>query len=109
MMAAIQLNDPDPLYWVLVYLAASVVAGNRYLDSGLTTFTSITTGMVLAGILIAFPGTIEYFMADVFMEGNFTSIYGEMTAEKPYIESAREFGGLFIAAIYLLLCKRNSA
>lgn len=27
LMAAIQLNDPDPLYWFLVYAAVAVIAG----------------------------------------------------------------------------------
>lgn len=47
---------------------------------------------VIPGLLISMPGTGDYFAAE-----DYGSIYGGMSAEKPYIESAREFGGLFVA------------
>jgi len=95
--AALQLNDPDPLYWVTVYLAAGVVAVAAFRGRFLKTLSKVSIGLALAGLLISIPGTGEYFGAD-----DYGSIYGGMSAEKPYIESAREFGGLFIAVAYLV-------
>lgn len=97
-MAAIQLNDPDPVYWVAVYLAASLLSGALCLGLRLETLSKVVVGMVIAGLLISGPGVVEYFAAD-----DFSAIYGHMTGEKPYVESAREFGGLVIVAIYLAL------
>jgi hypothetical protein len=97
-MAAIQLNDPDPLYWVVVYLSAALLSGALCLGSRLQTLSKVVVGMVVAGLLISGPGVIEYFAAQ-----DYSSIYGSMSGDKPYVESAREFGGLVIVAIYLAL------
>jgi hypothetical protein len=97
-MAAIQLNDPDPLYWVAVYLVTAVLSGGLCFGSRLETLSKVTIGMAMAGLFISGPGVIEYFTAE-----DYTSIYGKMLGEKPYVESAREFGGLFIVAVYLTL------
>lgn len=97
-MAAIQLNDPDPLYWIVVYLAAALLSGALCFGSRLETLSKVVMGMVLAGLLISGPGFIDYFVSQ-----DYSSIYGGMSGDKPYIESAREFGGLMIVAIYLAL------
>ena len=96
-MAVIQLNDPDPLYWFVVYIMVMIVSLAKFFNRPIDMFAKVTTGMVLAGLLISVTGVIEYFTAE-----DFGSITGRMTVEKPYIESAREFGGLFIASIYLI-------
>jgi hypothetical protein len=97
-MAAIQLNDPDPLYWVVVYLATAVLSGGLIIGARLETLSKVVFGLALAGLIISGPSVIEYFSAE-----DYTSIYGKMSGEKPYIESAREFGGLLIVVIYLAL------
>ncbi|MCX2983134.1 hypothetical protein EYC98_19910 [Halieaceae bacterium IMCC14734] len=95
-MAVIQLNDSDPLYWVSVYLTIAVVAGASYFGSHLEVLSKVAIGMVVAGLLISAPGVMDYFAAE-----DYASIFGRMTVEKRYIESAREFGGLLISAVYL--------
>ena len=97
-MAAIQLNDPDPLYWVAVYLAVAGVAGLRFMSAASQLLPRIVLGMVIAGLLMSAPGFVEYLSTD-----DLLPIYGPMMEDKPYIESTREFGGLFIAIVYLLL------
>jgi len=97
-MAYIQLNDPDPIYWVAVYAITAIIAGANFFGKRLENFSKVAIGMVIAGILISAPGAIDYFAAN-----DYSSIYDKMNPNKPYIESAREFGGLFIAAIYLLI------
>jgi len=99
-MAAIQINDPDPFYWIGVYMATSLNAVAMLLGIKRTTFINITIGMVLAGLLFCAAGTIDYFKI-----GDFAAIYGNMNDEKPYLESAREFGGLVIAVIYLAIIR----
>jgi Transmembrane family 220, helix len=102
-MAALQLNDPDPLYWFLVYAAVAVVAAAAVVDRRLPRFALVTLGAVIAGVLIAAPGFIDYLQS-----GNWGSIAEHMNDEEPYIEQGREFVGLLIAAAALLLFIRRS-
>ena len=97
-MAAIQLNDPDPLYWVVVYLTAAMISGCLFFGTRLEALSKVSMGMILAGLFISGPGAMEYFASE-----DYASISGDMLAAKPYVESAREFGGLLIAFIYLAL------
>lgn len=97
-MAAIQLNDPDPLYWVVVYIAAALLPCALCFGARLETLSKVVLGMVLAGLLISGPGFIDYFASE-----DYASIYGGMSGDKPYVESAREFGGLMIVVVYLAL------
>lgn len=106
LMAAVQLNDPDTLYWVAAYMATAAVAATNCIDrlgrlrrelSMGRLLVSVTMGMVLAGLLISISGVMDYLAS-----GNLVSIYGQMSGENPYVESVREFGGLFIAMSYLV-------
>ena len=101
-MAAVQLNDPDPVYWTAVYCAVAVVPAARVVGSQLSTTSVIAFGMVLAGLLISWPGFLDYLGS-----GDYSAIGSEMTVEKPYVESAREFLGLLIAAICLMFYART--
>lgn len=96
-MAFIQWNDPDPAYWVLVYGATAVLAiaaaGNRF--SRL--WTAIVIGAVAVGLLEALPGAMEYLRSS-----DPASLTGAMLPEKPWVEPAREFFGLFMALAALL-------
>lgn len=102
-MAALQLNDPDPLYWFVVYAAVAVVAAAAVVGRRLPRFALVTLGAVTAGVLIAAPGFIDYLQS-----GNWGSIAEHMNDEEPYIEQGREFVGLLIAAAALLLLIRRS-
>ena len=101
-MSVIQLNDPDPYYWVVVYISTAIIPAGLCLGKRLNTFSKVVIGMILAGLIISGPGAWEYFVAE-----DYASIYGSMIAAKPYVESAREFGGLMIAFIYLALFERK--
>ena len=92
-MSIIQFNDPDPIYWVIVYASVAIVAvmaSFRYQNSW---FLFVSFGLVLAGLLISASGFIDYFQA-----GQYSLLTTEMQDSKPYIESAREFIGLLMAA-----------
>ena len=95
-MGLIQLNDPDPAYWVTVYVVVAVIPAARIFGRQLPKTSLVAAGMVLSGLLIAGPGFIDYVVS-----GDYSSIGGKMMAVKPYVESAREFLGLVIAAVVL--------
>lgn len=103
LMAAIQWNDPDPLYWIVVYAAVAVVAAAAVVGRSLPRFTLVTLGAVIAGALIAVPGFVDYLQS-----GNWGAIGEHMNDEEPYIEEGREFVGLIIAAVALWLLNRRS-
>ncbi len=92
LMAAIQLNDPDPLYWATVYVVVAAIPAARVFEKRLPAIWLVAGGMVLAGMLMSFPGFIDYLGS-----GDYGSLGGAMMAEKPYVEPAREFLGLLIA------------
>ena len=103
LFAALQLNDPDPLYWFLVYAAVAVVAAAAVVGRRLPRFALVTLGAVIAGVLIAAPGFVDYLQS-----GDWSSIAEHMNDEEPFIEQGREFVGLLIAAAALLLLIRRS-
>jgi len=89
--ALLQLNDPDPVYWVLVYgLGASVPLLNA-MNKPRQYLAALTIGMTISGMMYAAPGAVEYFQS-----GNWSSIAGSMDGPAAYVEPAREFIGLLM-------------
>lgn len=102
--AYVQINDPDPAYWIFVYTGS----GSLFLATTLGRYSYFCAvgliGVVVAGMVIALPGFFDYFLAN-----DAKSLVGAMLPEKPWVEPAREFLGLGInlAALiwYLRQCK----
>jgi hypothetical protein len=106
-MAVIQFNDPDPLYWVAVYTGTAWVGASRAIGRASNSLTLIVLGLICAGLLIAAPGFSAYLRA-----GDFASIGGEMAGASTPVESAREFLGLVLAlafVVYVLIRTRKHA
>lgn len=96
-MAGLQLNDPDPWYWIAVYVLAATIPIRQLINRPSTAAYWVVAGMILSGLLIAAPGLTDYISS-----GNWGAITGEMMDHISYVESAREFGGLAIAACLLV-------
>ena len=94
--ALLQLNDPDPLVWIVAYglVAFSVAAPGRVLA---TRSCWLTGGVLLALALGAVPGFVGWLLS-----GDPASIAGAMSPDQPHVEPAREFLGILIAAIVLV-------
>lgn len=97
--AFVQINDPDPLIWILIYglLAASCVmaAFGYYLRKVL-----IGMAIVLSAYAIFyFPGVREWLQQDdkAMLFDNIAKM------EHSYIEESREFLGLMICVAVLIL------
>ncbi len=58
---------------------------------------AVVFGAVLAGMFISAPLVVEYFQS-----GNFGSIVGDMSGPR-YVEPTREFFGLLIALVVLVI------
>lgn len=102
-MAWLQLNDPDPLFWVVLYLAVAAVPVSRLLGAHPPGLADVALGLCLGGVLISLPGFLDYLGS-----GDWAAIGGSMSADKPYIEAARECGGALMGVACVLLCRSPS-
>jgi len=102
LVAALQFNDPDPVYWIAIYTATAVVAASKGLGRLNRFWTAIVIGGVVAGMLLTVSGFIAFVQS-----GDFGSIVGEMLASKPYVEESREFLGLALALAALIWISRD--
>ena len=87
--AYLQLNDPDPLVWILTYGLAAVTSSLAAFEQ----FHPRRTVLYAIG-LIAFG--VAWLPSDV------SQITQPMTAASPEIERAREAAGLLIAGFFML-------
>ena len=103
-MGALQLNDPDPLFWVTVYAMTALIPHSRLLHRHYVSLFWITVGMVFAGLLQSFSGFIDFVAA-----GDWGLLTAQMTDKLPAIEYAREFLGLLFSVACLIGYRKSSA
>jgi len=99
--AALQYNDPDPYIWMPIYLYGAVLCflafrGKYYPRAYLI---GIAVYLVYAGYLVFTKDGV----LDWINQHNAESLVQTMKAEKPWIEDTREFGGLMILVVVLLI------
>ena len=96
LFAIVQLNDPDPWFWVLLYGFVAVISG--FASIGKYYKIAIYIGMAICflGVVIFFPEFKNW------LEIGTPNIAESMKADKPHIEFVREFFGLVIAFSALL-------
>ena len=99
--ALLQLNDPDPGYWILAYLCAASVSIAAALNRSNRFWTGICLGVAVGGIVWSLPGFVSYLSAD-----NMGSIFDNMDSTE-YAEESREFLGLVLIAVALFLYVRK--
>jgi len=99
--AALQYNDPDPYIWMPIYLYGTVFCWlafrNKYYPKA-----------YLIGIVVYLVYAIGLFfwkngVLDWVTKHNAEDIAATMKAEKPWIEETREFFGLLILVVVLLI------
>lgn len=98
--AGLQLNDRDPVLWVLIYLLPFflnlIYLNNHYFRS-----VNLTVLIIYVLFFLTYvPGIIDW------ATKGFPSIVTTMQAETPHVELVREGGGLLILIINLLLLLR---
>lgn len=105
LFAYVQLNDPDPMVWFSIYFLVAI---------GL--LVSTFRGLPLILLYVAFAALIlfagyhlPYFVQWLSSEDH-SSLFGEMSNDRYYIEGTREFFGLLIALaalVHLIFQNRN--
>ena len=99
--AALQYNDPDPYIWVPIYLYGAFLCYKAYQKK-------YTPTLYIIG-LVVYIGYAVYLFFDKqgvlswANDHNAESIAQSMKATKPWIEETREFGGLLILIIALIV------
>ena len=108
--AWLQLNDPDPMFWVALYLVSALAPLMYVLDwprgRARAYALGLAVGFCLAGLLLVVEGAGVY-LDHVYEE----PLMQKMNPAKPYIEEARELLGTLIAlcfvGLYSWLSLRN--
>lgn len=90
--AAMQLNDPDPLGWFLMYGSVAVLALATALAK-----PSARTAALLAVVALVWAAAI---LPELLDGWSVRELGATMSAERPEVEFGREFVGLLILAVY---------
>lgn len=95
--AALQVNDPDPVLWILIYGVMAVVSVMAIFDYYNNKLMIGLAMLFAVYMIILFPGVSEWFRQD-----DKSVLFDEvMKMEYPYIEESREFLGLLICQLVL--------
>ena len=96
LFAIVQLNDPDPIVWVIIYGTVATISGFAAMGKYNKNVILTVIGICIVWMLSLVPGVVDW------VNEGMPSITGSMKAESPYIEFLREFLGLFLMLLALL-------
>ena len=99
--AGLQYKDPDPYVWIPIYLYAAILcalaAKNKFYP------LAYWLGIVVYGLYAAYEFFGKDGVLDWIQKHNAENIATTMKAETPWIEETREFFGLIILIVILLI------
>ncbi len=99
LFAYFQFNDPDPVLWVTIYGAVFLISLLRWIN----VYYSRRVIWILILLLIIYSTVYIPSILEWLIQPNKEELFGEMYKDKPYIEESREFFGLVIAVVGLVL------
>jgi general stress protein CsbA len=99
--AALQYNDPDPYVWMPIYLYAAWLCYQAI--KGRYNRTLYIIGLTVYGLYALYLLFDKTGVLDWIKEHHAENIVQTMKATKPWIEETREFGGLLIVIVVLLI------
>jgi hypothetical protein len=99
--AGLQYNDPDPYVWIPIYLYATILcwlaAANKFYPAAYLFGIIAYSGYALY-LFFTEDGVLEWIQ-----KHNAENIAGSMKATTPWVEDTREFFGLVILIIVLVV------
>lgn len=99
--AALQYNDPDGIKWIIIYLYPAILcwlaSRNKFYPSAYITGILVYLGYAIYKVFDA-NGLIDWAT-----KHHAEDIAATMKAEKPWIEETREFFGLVILIVVLVI------
>jgi hypothetical protein len=99
LFAFVQINDPDPIVWILIYGSMAVIC----ILAAFRVYPRLVMGIMLVAFfaysLYFFEGVKEWFRQD-----DKSVLFDDIAKmQHPYIEESREFLGLCICMIVLVI------
>src|SRR5262245_43848317 len=101
LFAALQYNDPDPYIWIPIYLYASILCWLAFRNKFYP--RAYLIGMLVYVVYALYLFFDKNGVLSWATEHHAEGLVQTMKAEKPWIEETREFGGLVITFIVLLI------
>ena len=99
LFAFVQVNDPDPVLWILIY---GVMAVTCVLAAFGQYYRAVLAGILIGYIAYSFvslPGVLVWLRSE-----DKSMLFDDIAKmQYPYIEEAREFLGLFICILVLVM------
>ena len=99
--AALQYNDPDPYIWMPIYLYGAVLCWLAFRGRFYPKYYLL--GIVVYVLYASYKVFDTNGLIDWITKHNEENIAETMKAEKPWIEETREFFGLLILIVVLLV------
>jgi hypothetical protein len=94
--AALQINDPDPLLWIGLYLSVGLICGFAAFGK----YNRWTILLVMAASIFELSTLLPDFRN--WIDEGMPSIIESMKAESPHVELVREFLGVAICLVVLI-------
>lgn len=95
--AFVQLNDPDPLLWIIIYLAMAAICVLAFFNKYNKTFMAVLAAGYMLYAVILFPGLLDWLKSD-----DKSLLFDDIAKmQHIYIEESREFLGLIICILTL--------
>jgi len=101
LFAAVQYNDPDPYVWMPIYLYAAVLCWLAFRNKFFP--RAYLIGIAIYAVYAIYKFFDQNGVWDWMTKHDAANIAGTMKAEKPWIEETREFFGLVILIVVLLI------
>jgi Transmembrane family 220, helix len=99
LFAFVQVNDPDPVIWILVYGLMAVFSVMAMFEFYPQKFLIATAAVYTLYSLTLITGVIEWYQS-----GNWAGLFDDVAKmDHLYIEESREFLGLMICIIVLIV------
>lgn len=99
--AALQYNDPDPYIWVPIYLYAAFLCWQSI--KGKFSPLLYLIGYIVYGAYALYKIFDANGLIDWITKHNAENIAETMKAEKPWVEESREFFGLIIILVVMII------
>lgn len=91
---AVQYNDPDPVRWMLIYLAAAVACVLAVLRRVPWPFPALTAAIAFVWAMTLMPNVIR--------NGGTSGMFAQWEMADIHVEEAREFFGLLIVVVWMV-------
>jgi hypothetical protein len=105
--ALLQINDPDPLLWILIYASVMVLSGLAAFGKYYFKVMVFLAMVFLIYMVILFPGVRDWYQSP-----DRSLLFDDIAKmQYPYIEESREFLGLAICQVvltcYMLISRKK--